>query len=37
MDDSRIIELFLERSEKAISELSSKYGGVYENCAKRTK
>lgn len=28
MDDSRVIELFLERSEKAISELSSKYGGV---------
>lgn len=28
MDDSRIIELFFERSEKAISELSSKYGGV---------
>lgn len=28
MDDNRIIELFLERSEKAISELSLKYGGV---------
>lgn len=28
MDDSRIIELFFERSEKAISELSSKYGGI---------
>ena len=28
MDDSRIIDLFFERSEKAISELSSKYGGV---------
>lgn len=28
MDDSEIIELFFERSEKAISELSSKYGGV---------
>ena len=28
MDDSRIIELFFEHSEKAISELSSKYGGV---------
>lgn len=28
MDDSQIIELFLERSEKAILELSSKYGGV---------
>lgn len=28
MDDSQIIELFFERSEKAISELSSKYGGV---------
>lgn len=28
MNDKRIIELFFERSEKAISELSSKYGGV---------
>ena len=28
MDDSLIIELFFERSEKALSELSSKYGGV---------
>ncbi len=28
MDDSRIIDLFFERSEKAISELSLKYGGI---------
>lgn len=28
MDDSQIIELFFERSEKAISELSAKYGGM---------
>lgn len=28
MDDSKIIDLFFERSEKAISELSSKYGGI---------
>lgn len=26
MEDSRIIELFFERSEKAVSELSAKYG-----------
>lgn len=28
MEDSRIIELFFERSEKAIYELSLKYGGI---------
>ena len=28
MDDSRIIELFFERSEQAIAELSEKYGAV---------
>lgn len=28
MDDSRIIELFFERSEQAISELANKYGAV---------
>ena len=28
MDDSRIVELFLERSEQAITELSNKYGGA---------
>lgn len=33
MDDSRIIELFFERSEKAIAELSSKYGGICLNIA----
>ena len=34
MDDNRIIELFFERSENAISELSSKYGGVCMKIAK---
>ena len=28
MDDSKIIDLFFERSEKAIVELSNKYGSV---------
>ncbi|MDE7229243.1 MAG: RNA polymerase sigma factor [Oscillospiraceae bacterium] len=28
LNDTEIIELFFERSEKAISELSSKYGGI---------
>ena len=28
MDDSRIIELFFERSEQAITELSNKYGSL---------
>ena len=31
LDDSKIIELFFERSEEAIAELSSKYGAV---CSK---
>ena len=31
MDDSKIIELFYERSEQAITELSNKYGSV---CSK---
>ncbi len=31
MDDSKIIELFFERSEQAIIELSNKYGSI---CAK---
>ena len=34
MDDSKIIELFFERSEQAIAELSDKYGSV---CAKIAK
>lgn len=33
MDDSAIITLFFERSEKAIAELSSKYGGRIFNTA----
>lgn len=28
MDDSKIIDLFFERSEKAIAELSNKYGSI---------
>lgn len=28
MDDSRIIDLFFERSERAITELSNKYGAL---------
>ncbi len=28
MEDSRIIDLFYERSEQAIVELSNKYGAV---------
>ena len=28
MDDSQIIDLFFERSERAINELSKKYGRV---------
>ncbi len=31
MEDSRIIELFFERSEHAITELSSKYGRMCMN------
>lgn len=34
MDDAEIIELFFGRSEKAISELASKYGGIVLKIAK---
>lgn len=34
MDDSTIIELFFERSENAITELSEKYGGICLNTAE---
>ena len=34
MDDSRIIELFYERSEQAIAELSKKYGAVCSRVAR---
>lgn len=34
LDDSKIIELFYERSEQAIIELSNKYGTV---CTRVTK
>ncbi len=33
MDDSRIIDLFFERSEQAITELSDKYGPVFRRIA----
>ena len=33
MDDSKIIELFFERSEQAIIELSKKYGPVFKKLA----
>jgi RNA polymerase sigma-70 factor (ECF subfamily) len=33
MDDSKIIELFFERSEQAIVELSSKYGNICQKVA----
>lgn len=36
LNDLGIIDLFFERSEKAISELSSKYGGVVFTIAKNT-
>lgn len=36
MNDSRIIELFFERSERAISELSSKYGKLVLTIANNT-
>lgn len=36
MNDSGIIELFFERSEKAISELSAKYGGIVFKIAENT-
>ena len=34
MDDSGIIELFFERSEQAIAELSRKYGGIIKKLAE---
>lgn len=34
MDDSGIIELFFERSEQAIAELSRKYGGIIRKLAE---
>ena len=34
MDDGRIIELFLERSEQAIAELSEKYGSLLQRTAE---
>ena len=34
MDDDRIIELFFERSEQAIVELSGKYGSVCSRIAQ---
>ena len=34
MDDTEIIDLFFERSEKAISELSAKYGKLVHNIAE---
>ena len=33
MDDSKIIELFYERSEQAIIELSEKYGALCRRIA----
>lgn len=33
LDDRKIIELFFERSEQAIIELSNKYGSVYQKVA----
>ncbi|MBR0155907.1 MAG: sigma-70 family RNA polymerase sigma factor [Clostridia bacterium] len=33
MDDEKIIDLFFERSEQAITEISKKYGGVFMNVA----
>ena len=33
MDDNRIIELFIERSDKAITELSKKYGTLCKSVA----
>ena len=33
MEDSRIIELFFERSESAISELENKYGRLFQRIA----
>ena len=36
MDDTRIIELFFERSERAVSELSTKYGRIVLKIAENT-
>lgn len=36
MDDTRIIELFFERSDKAVSELSAKYGKLVRKIAENT-
>ena len=33
MDDRKIIELFFERDEKAISEIEKKYGGLCRSVA----
>ena len=33
MDDEKIIELFWERSEQAISETADKYGGICRKIA----
>lgn len=35
MDDNRIVELFFERNEAALSELSGKYGGYFSSIAER--
>lgn len=34
LDDSRIIKLFYQRSEQAITELSAKYGALYHKIAE---
>lgn len=34
MDDQKIIALFLDRSEQAITELSNRYGGAVRNVAR---
>lgn len=36
MDDTRIIDLFFERSDKAVSELSTKYGKLVLKIAENT-
>ena len=36
MDDNQIIELFFERSDKAVSELSAKYGKLVHKIAENT-
>lgn len=35
MDDNTIVELFFERDEAALSELSGKYGGYFSSIAER--